>query len=740
MHHGKNVAVRFYPRLSSSPTGRDYVAYCKSALARYVPWIDAMENSWGGANATDDEIKTRWEDFLAGLAAQEEAILNGEERLPDHRVLPDVLTKLVDEYRRDHVTGPDDLGENMPYPTLDGAGEPVAPEPPTDDNNRDDYDDFDIGEICDGQHEGMTEQEVLRRAAADEDDESIEHDTTNCHQLVQRYARTPLSSLLEKAKQILKENNDNRVRPVVHSHLLNEQQRRAHDAIVRSATRESQGADRVSSTDGGPDISRLMILRGVGGTGKSFTINAVLSTLERDHGFSKDNYLVLATTGKAATVIQGATVHSARHGLAIPVGKPSLRGNRGETLSGTAATALQKRLKNVKLVFLDEFSMLKPSDLYYMHRRLQQGRTDYGDALFGGATVVLCGDLGQLPPVLTSKNWWDVMNANNRQDEGHYFDGLQLYREFKTGLKLTEVRRLQQDDPDAQYFHDFLMRLRDGECTEDDWNVIKEKCVQDVMGKPEWENRQFASDDAVHLYCTNKKVNRRNRVRLRSLHTPVRRICASHSHARAKELSHEKFRGLRNEIYLAVGARVMLTSNVCQTHGLANGAIGTVKEIVYESETAAPSLPSFVIVDFGAAYTGDSFFPDEPNRRGWVPIEPMSASKSAINSDGDFFDMTRTMLPLQLAWAFTVWKAQGQTFLCEIVIDMDDDEKEHGLSYVAFSRATTLKSIGILGGLSKQRLCDRIAARKSIGKRKREEYRLDAICETTEQKLQELLE
>mgnify|MGYP005698177475 CR=1 FL=1 len=58
------------------------------------------------------------------------------------------------------------------------------------------------------------------------------------------------------------------------------------------------------------------------------------------------------------------------------------------------------------------------------------------------------------------------------------------------------------------------------------------------------------------------------------------------------------------------------------------------------------------------------------------------------------------MLPLLLAWAWTIWKSQGQTILTKIVMNLGANEKEHGLSYVAFSRATKLSNIGITGGMA----------------------------------------
>ena len=50
-------------------------------------------------------------------------------------------------------------------------------------------------------------------------------------------------------------------------------------------------------------------------------IDAILATLVNEHVFSSDFFSVLATKGKAATLINGATVHSFKYGFSLPIGK-----------------------------------------------------------------------------------------------------------------------------------------------------------------------------------------------------------------------------------------------------------------------------------------------------------------------------------------------------------------------------------------------------------------------------------
>ena len=97
--------------------------------------------------------------------------------------------------------------------------------------------------------------------------------------------------------------------------------------------------------------------------------------------------------------------------------------------------------------------------------------------------------------------------------------------------------------------------------------------------------------------------------------------------------------------------------------------------------------------------------------KGWVPIYPTTSEWSTPSTKKDD-SMTnhspRTMVPLKLCYAWTIWKAQGQTIRGKVVVDLGKTEKEHGLSYTAFSRVTRFNDIGVIGGLSRDRLIGKV--------------------------------
>ena len=89
------------------------------------------------------------------------------------------------------------------------------------------------------------------------------------------------------------------------------------------------------------------------------------------------------------------------------------------------------------------------------------------------------------------------------------------------------------------------------------------------------------------------------------------------------------------------------------------------------------------------------------------------------------------MFPLRLSWAWTIWKAQGQTIKGKMVMDLSKYEKECGLTYVAFSRVTRLKDVGIIGGLTYERFSYKIRNKEKMGIRNAEMHRLGAAVDAT---------
>jgi hypothetical protein len=83
-------------------------------------------------------------------------------------------------------------------------------------------------------------------------------------------------------------------------------------------------------------------------------------------------------------------------------------------------------------------------------------------------------------------------------------------------------------------------------------------------------------EDATRLFYSNEQVANYNHEQLTILEHPIAHINARHSSALAKKISSDDISGLEPVVFLAKGARVMLTMNLWSCVNLCNGATGTV--------------------------------------------------------------------------------------------------------------------------------------------------------------------
>ena len=125
----------------------------------------------------------------------------------------------------------------------------------------------------------------------------------------------------------------------------------------------------------------------------------------------------------------------------------------------------------------------------------------------------------------------------------------------------------------------------------------------------------------------------------------------------------------------------MLTSNLWPQVGLCNGAAGCIKKILYSAGQQPPSLPICILVCFDK-YTGPPFSPDDPK---CVPIPPI-----IFKWEHQAVTLSRQQFPLQLRYAITIHKSQGQT-LHKAVMAIESIERTAGVTFVAVSRLTTLE-------------------------------------------------
>lgn len=122
----------------------------------------------------------------------------------------------------------------------------------------------------------------------------------------------------------------------------------------------------------GPSLPPLLrAVVGTAGCGKSFLINAIADRLTLDYTTpetraTKPAVLLAAPTGLAAVQIRGSTIHSL---LAIEVQHG--RDSAMRQLRPMRLAALRAQFANVRLLIIDELSMISATVLLKMHLRLE---------------------------------------------------------------------------------------------------------------------------------------------------------------------------------------------------------------------------------------------------------------------------------------------------------------------------------------------------------------------------------
>ncbi|XP_019628628.1 PREDICTED: uncharacterized protein LOC109473188 [Branchiostoma belcheri] len=426
-----------------------------------------------------------------------------------------------------------------------------------------------------------------------------------------------------------------------------------------------------------------LFLSGPGGVGKSHVIKIVhfetVRLLRLAHCFEPEDVIVILTafTGVAAFNINGLTLHSAF--LLETINK------RGDyrALGSDRLNTLRSRLSKLRLLVIDEVSMVGSSMLVHIHRRLQDIMGGHSDATFGNVSILAVGDLYQLQPVLQN-HVFEPPRDQYAQLHGS------LWQDNFDMVELTESMR-QHDD---KAFADLLNRVRTASCTPDDIVILQSRSTSNTdPGYPH---------NALHVFTTNKAVDEHNTTKLQQLTTETIHI-QCHDYTKDRQTGQLQLNAsskpsetgsLRSEISVAVGARVMVTVNIDVADGLVNGACGTVVDIMTNRGEPHAILVAFDSDQVGRKATASSQY--QHTHQGAVPIYRQEVT-FPVWKGRTHVQMTRRQFPLTLCWACTIHKCQGKT-LDNIVVCMSGTGPfMPGQAYVAFSRVRRLADLYIVG-------------------------------------------
>lgn len=337
-----------------------------------------------------------------------------------------------------------------------------------------------------------------------------------------------------------------------------------------------------------------VLLTGPAGSGKTYVLNEFI---RRARSAGK-TVAVTATTGLAATHLNGTTIH-AWSGIGIHDQLPP-------RFFDDFIDSRRKLIVGTDILIIDEISMLHDYRLDMIDAVLRKIRLK--DEPFGGIQVVLCGDFFQLPPV-------------NRQDsqEGSFVVNAAVWQELEPVICYLNEQHRQDDDR----LSDVLTALRAGD--------LRRRHVDALM---ERIGPHDPFEEITELYTTNIDVDTINQQRLAQLKAEEKSYDMTTT-GRAKFVDSLKRSCLASEqLALKQGAFVMCIRNNPEKKYV-NGSLGIV-----------------------TGFDEDSGYPEVELRSGRrIIITPETWELH----DGEKKRASISQLPLRLAWAITVHKSQGMT-------------------------------------------------------------------------------
>lgn len=390
---------------------------------------------------------------------------------------------------------------------------------------------------------------------------------------------------------------------------------------------------------------KSVFITGPGGTGKSFLLQALYRNYRRMTGKS---LAVTAMTGCAALLLGpwAKTLHSwAGIGL-------------GRTPIDTVVKYIEsdrrrkKRWHSTSCLVIDEVSMLTPALLEYLDevgRRVRKSPRP-----FGGIQMVFVGDFYQLPPVIKDGQkasfafespLWDIVVQEN----------------------ICLKRIIRQKDP---VFQAILNEARAGSLSPESYAALEARKTN------EWKRQEIKP---TLLFTKNHDVASINAAQLNKLSTECRVFLAK-TVARPPRMAAEtlemvvakldKDAPYEAELHLKVQSQVMLLVNQDPAAGLVNGSRG-------------------IVTGFSADGMPLVRFLNGPAHAVRVVAAEWS-SEAEVEADA----VKREQIPLRLAYALTIHKAQGAS-LDSALIDVGESTFEYGQAYVALSRVRSMESLYI---------------------------------------------
>jgi ATP-dependent DNA helicase PIF1 len=375
-----------------------------------------------------------------------------------------------------------------------------------------------------------------------------------------------------------------------------------------------------------------VFLTGSAGTGKTHILNDFVLYLKS----RKIIPTIVAPTGIAASHLNGQTIHS-YFSLGI-------RDNIDEEFISNLLDKkyLQTRFKKLKILIIDEISMVSPNVFSSIDRILRAFKQS--DEPFAGIQVVLSGDFFQLPPI-------------SRNADGKRFAWQSSsWKDLDLQTCYLE-KKFRQDDNQLIFVLD---EIRSGHVSQRSHDILNSRLQKDL-------NIDFTP---TKLYTHNLDVDRINNDELRSIDNESQLFKYTSEGAKTNIEKLFKSALVQEELTLKKDAVVMFIKNNPEKQYI-NGTTGVVIDFSKDEQ----KIP---IVKLSNGYVVKVEYED------WK-----------IENDSGKIQAKISQIPLKLAWAITIHKSQGMT-LDAAQIDLSKTF-EVGQGYVALSRIKNIEGLKLMG-------------------------------------------
>ena len=425
--------------------------------------------------------------------------------------------------------------------------------------------------------------------------------------------------------------------------------------------------------------SGITFVHGKAGCGKTYLINRITQKLQ--------GCQVLVPTNLAASLYKGArTMHSFFYGAFDNLDEGY---QNPENITSGKVASIRHSLVGVKLLVIDEISMVR-ADLFEMMNQICQKALE-NTLPFGGITVVLVGDLFQLPPIVSDDAVYEYLK---REYGGIYFFNSHIIQKELDNIKLFELAKSYRQQNDSEFVK-ILDEFR---------KPMSEKRKVQVINEI---NRRVVDDkdlpkDAVYIASSNEEVRNVNTKKLEELpgvkttidaEYVIRKrnsdetVTLKHSELPSKEDIREIIvpSAYDSQLIFKIGARVVLTKS-SKRMGYINGDFGTILDFNGDYFTILLDKNKMSIM---CPNPNDRYKASQKTEYRYEMIYDEQKHKLVRKTP---FVQRTNQFPIKLAYAFTIHKAQGQTYN-QVIIDLKSHIFAPGQLCVALSRARSLQDL-----------------------------------------------